>query len=121
MSKAILVVEDDPDIRRGLRELLESEGYFVFTASNGKEALDRLKGSNVLPVLVLLDLMMPVMDGKTFLTELEKDSALEHLPVVVLTAATQSIENKVAGFMRKPVDIDKVLETAARYAGTCCG
>ena len=70
----ILVVDDDPDIRDSLREVLEDEGYEVACVGNGREALDHLKTANPRPCVILLDLMMPVMDGWQFRKEQKQDA-----------------------------------------------
>jgi PAS domain S-box-containing protein len=80
----ILVVDDDADIRQRLRRVLESNGWGVVEAGNGKEALDRVRESP--PKLIMLDLTMPVMDGFAFLRALREDPEHGHIPVVVLTA-----------------------------------
>ena|SRR2546430_15863771 len=110
-KKKLLVVEDDVDIRLGLKELLEDEGYEVDQAENGQEALGKL--GDVLPDVILLDLMMPVMDGFTFLSKLVKvkpDAAIEKL-VIVLTAAGDRANHVkgVRAIMKKPIDIDLLL------------
>jgi PAS domain S-box-containing protein len=85
-SRRILVVDDDADNRRRLARVLESEGWQVSEAENGRVALERLTGSP--PDLIVLDLMMPEMDGFEFLVHLRKNEALRAVPVVVVTAAT---------------------------------
>jgi CheY-like chemotaxis protein len=80
----ILVVDDDEDVRLRLRRVLESNGWGVIEAGNGKEALDRVHESP--PKLIMLDLTMPVMDGFAFLRALREDPEHGHIPVVVLTA-----------------------------------
>ena len=77
----ILVVDDDPDIRDSLREVLEDEGYGTSCVANGREALDFLR-SGKRPCVILLDLMMPVMDGWQFLEEQKRDPALAAIPVL---------------------------------------
>ena len=72
----ILVVDDDPDIRDSLREVLEDEGYEVACVGNGREALDHLKTANPRPCVILLDLMMPVMDGWQFRKEQKQDAEI---------------------------------------------
>jgi CheY-like chemotaxis protein len=79
----VLLVDDDPDLRRRLRGLLEGDGWAVDEAADGREALERLAAK---PSLVLLDLLMPTMDGFEFLDELRRREAFRSLPVVVLTA-----------------------------------
>jgi CheY-like chemotaxis protein len=82
-ARRALVVDDDDDLRRRLRGLLEKDGWAVDEAADGREALDRLGGQ---PSLVLLDLLMPVMDGFEFLAEFRQRDGFETVPVVVLTA-----------------------------------
>jgi CheY-like chemotaxis protein len=81
--RRVLVVDDDADLRRRLRGLLERDGWAVDEAADGREALDRLAAK---PSLVLLDLLMPTMDGFEFLTEFRQREAFRSVPVVVLTA-----------------------------------
>jgi len=87
-SKCILVVEDDMDTRRWLARALEGEGWQVTEAENGRVALERL--AETPPDLILLDLMMPEMDGFEFLAELRSNSTVREVPVVVITAADLS-------------------------------
>lgn len=84
-SNSILVVEDDPDMRRRLLSALSAEDWNVDEAENGRVALDRLMSMQ--PNLILLDLMMPEMDGFEFLTELRKNNLHDKIPVVVVTGA----------------------------------
>ena len=85
-SDTVLVVDDDSAVRTALKELFETEGYDVAVAANGRAALNHLR-VGVRPCVVLLDLMMPVMDGWDFRTEQLKDPALKDIPVFILTAA----------------------------------
>jgi CheY-like chemotaxis protein len=82
----VLIVDDEADLVSGLSELLESEGYRVATAMDGLEALDQLR-RGLRPTVILLDLMMPRMDGWDFRQEQLKDDDLKEIPVIVLTAA----------------------------------
>jgi len=91
----ILVVDDDEDLRESFAGVLEDAGYEAASAGNGREALDFLRSSPP-PCLVLLDLMMPVMDGLSFITEKEADSELANIPVVVITAAAGSRLRSIA-------------------------
>src|SRR4051794_12571685 len=84
--RTVLVVEDDREIRESLQELLEVEGYAVATASNGLEAIELLRSTITHPKIVLLDMMMPVMDGMGFLDILTKDSILGAIPVYIHSA-----------------------------------
>ena len=88
----VLVVEDDPDMRRRLHATLSEEGWTVEEAENGRLALAALSRNR--PNLILLDLMMPEMDGFEFLTELRNDRALHGIPVVVVTGADLSAEDR---------------------------
>ena len=109
-SKEVLIVEDDPDIQDNLRILLEFEGYQVHSVANGAEALQYFESGH-LPALVLLDLMMPIMNGWEFLTACQKDPRFAKIPVVVLSAiANKDIAYGATDFLRKPVSLDALLE-----------
>jgi len=109
----ILVVEDDADIRESLAALLRAEGYTVSTAENGRAAYDLLRRARTLPEVILLDLMMPVMDGWHFRVTQVQDSALADIPVVVLSGAGNVAQEAaalgVAGYVAKPFDVDSLL------------
>ncbi|HEX4923847.1 MAG TPA: response regulator [Bdellovibrionales bacterium] len=113
----ILIVEDDPSIRNGLKELLELEGHDVVTAENGLEGLKKLE--SITPCLVLLDLMMPVLDGYGFLRTLikEKPEVKAETPVILLTAAGQreAASQLVDEVVTKPVDIDRLLDIVKKH------
>lgn len=107
MRDGILIVEDDESIREILKTALEFEGYRVWVAANGQEGIEILsKGASV--CLILLDLMMPVMDGWEFVDAMGKDSELSNIPVVVITAfgdlGGRPIRAKEV--VKKPVDLD---------------
>jgi CheY-like chemotaxis protein len=105
-----LVVDDDPDIRDALCELLEDEGYRAVSAANGQEALTYLKSSD-LPCVILLDLMMPVMDGWAFRAEQRRSG--NTVPIVLLSAAGELGRHQellgAAAIIPKPFDIDHVI------------
>jgi len=82
----VLVVDDEEDLRTTLREILDGEGYATAGACNGVEALNVLRTSAAPPRLILLDLMMPVMDGWEFLTRIDDDSRLHRIPVALMSA-----------------------------------
>lgn len=84
MSKTILVVDDEPDVVRLLQVNLEQAGYQVITAENGQDALGRVAADN--PDLILMDHMMPVMDGLEALKNLKGNQTTAKIPVVILTA-----------------------------------
>lgn len=115
----ILVVEDDFDIRDTLAQILEAEGYDVSGAANGAEALDVL-AHEVPPALILLDLMMPIMNGWQFRTEQLKNPEFAAIPVVVISAdagvgqKAQAIG--AADSLKKPVPLETLLSVVSRYA-----
>ena len=120
-KRSVLIVDDDYDLRETMRDVLEEEGYLVNTASNGQEALDRLRDGES-PEVVVLDLMMPVMDGWHFLDELERDGALADIPVVVMSASedgARSLGDKV--FLSKPLDYHTLIATVARSLDSIAG
>jgi CheY-like chemotaxis protein len=113
--QSILVVEDDDDIRNVMIDVLESEGYHAEAATNGKEALDLLHTINK-PCLVLLDMMMPIMNGREFLDKVMEDSYLAPIPILIVSAVADKTNTKGAvGFLKKPVDIDMVLKMVDQY------
>lgn len=118
-TRRVLIVEDDTDLRRTLKDLLELEGFSVFTSCNGKEALELLKTYNYLPDLILLDLMMPIMDGSTFLHLMRREEDLiSKTPVIVLSAA--GIKEKLVeadGYLKKPLELDALLKIVRQYCG----
>ena len=111
----VLVVEDDVSTRRGLLEFLEEEGYSAVGAENGRRALDMLREIEP-PALILLDLMMPVMDGWQFLTERAAVKGARDCPVVLLSglAFIQGAPG-VADFLAKPLDFVKLRGCLERY------
>ena len=117
-ARCLLVVEDDPDIRAMLSQLLEFEGYEVISASNGREALQRLHGG-ARPFLLLVDLMMPIMDGWEFLEQRAKEPELAAIPVVVFSGdgnVGRAGTLPVAGYLRKPIDCNALLATVERFS-----
>jgi CheY-like chemotaxis protein len=118
VSCRILVVEDDADIRQALEEIIEEHGFSVVGARHGKEALEFLSRAAELPCLILLDLMMPVMDGATFREEQRRDPRIASIPVVLLSAY-RDLEDQAVGLdaisvLSKPPnvrDLVRVLQT----------
>lgn len=105
----LLVVDDDEQIREALTDVLSDEGYAVRTASNGQEALDSLRAGGA-PDVILLDLMMPVMDGIEFLKRRKEEPSLARIPVVVLTAMGASAYSLDAdAIFPKPVELNSLL------------
>lgn len=125
MKRPILIVEDEADIRNNMVMLLEDEGYLVYSASHGKEALDVLRDpKKTLPCLIVLDFYMPVMDARAFLEAFEiekKTNSLPEVTIVLVTAADAQaragIEGKTVAVLKKPIDIDQFLEIVKRYCG----
>jgi CheY-like chemotaxis protein len=117
MTGNILVIDDDPDLRQTLQLLLADQGYGVTAVANGQAGLDQLrKGPR--PILILLDLMMPEMNGWEFLEYASADSTLGSVPVVIMTArpAVEPLPPSAADVLRKPFDFAKLLSTIARCA-----
>jgi CheY-like chemotaxis protein len=107
----ILVVEDDEDIRLTVAEILRDNGYEVDTAIHGVDALRKLEQAR--PRLMLLDLMMPVMDGVTLLQQIVGRPELRSIPVVVFTAHDKPVEvpsEMVVGTLRKPISMKELLQ-----------
>ena len=108
-SIQILVVEDDADVREAVIESLLSVGYRVGWASNGSEALHKLRAMTPQPKLILLDLMMPVVDGWQFREEQLADPTIARVPVVAMTARREVQGLSVDGFLKKPIDLAALL------------
>ncbi|MEW6057727.1 MAG: response regulator [Bdellovibrionota bacterium] len=106
----IMVVEDDTDIRQSLASVVEAEGLRVLCAENGRAALNLLNSFSVLPQLILLDIMMPVMDGWQFLRERNHHPALLGVPVYVMSAIRDArLQEPAEGFLRKPIELDDLI------------
>ena len=107
MMKRVLIVDDEPDIVELIRYNLRAEGYEVITAENGREALE--KAGSALPDLVILDLMMPVMDGLETCKRLKADPRFARIPVLFLTARSGEVDEVIAlelgadDYIRKPI------------------
>lgn len=112
----ILAVEDDDDLRYLYETFLSSEGFEVVSARHGSEALQKLAED---PDVILLDLVLPGMDGYTFLRELRRHPDKRDTPVIVLSAAVPPSRHKIAGadaFIRKPFDFDSLLHVIEGFA-----
>lgn len=115
MSNTVLVVDDDDGIRKALQALLEDEGYRVLAAGNGLEALSLCRDG--LPALILLDLMMPKMDGAAFMNALRL--GYPAVPPVLVLSASQRAPQQVGqmgvdGYLAKPFDLDELLNAVER-------
>ena len=118
---AVLVVDDEPLIAMALEAALEDAGYAVVTAANGRQGLERLAEAPR-PDLVLLDMMMPVMNGPAMLAAMAADPALAGIPVVVLSSLPEEairarVGEGVAAILLKPCTAERVLEAIARALG----
>lgn len=120
-ERMVLVVEDDFDVRDAVHFLLEDLGMRVLTAGDGQEALDLLRKSPELPSLILLDLMMPNMNGYQFRDEQTNDPRLAAIPVVVFSADGRIDDgaHDMGGVpcLRKPVDMDLLVAALVRQLG----
>jgi two-component system OmpR family response regulator len=118
-GRRVLVVDDDPIIQGFLLDALSDEGYEVRTAPNGRDALAVADGWR--PDLIVLDLMMPVMDGRTFRARQREHAKLCDVPVVILSAtrdiSAQSEGLDPAGVFSKPFDLETLLDAVDRLTG----
>jgi two-component system response regulator MprA len=116
----VLVVEDDPDIRELMALVLRVRGWGVETAAGGREALMRLR-CGLRPALIILDMLMPEMDGAQFLAAVRGDAQLARLSVVLLSgdpsALDRVVDLGVDGFLRKPVNVSDLVGVVARMCG----
>jgi CheY-like chemotaxis protein len=114
----VLIVEDDADIRGAIVDALGTCGIDSIEAANGRDALDRLRGPGARPRVILLDIMMPLMDGWQFRAAQRSDPALADIPVVVLTAVGDAEQHArdmdAAGALKKPVRLTDLLDTVER-------
>ncbi len=114
MSK-VLIVDDNDDVREGARRLLEEEGFATLGARNGAEAIGVLEESREPPCLILVDLMMPVMNGWQLLTALSGDVRWAKIPRLVMTASGGDLHLEPTPVLRKPFDCDHLI-SAVREA-----
>jgi CheY-like chemotaxis protein len=116
--KKILIVEDDISIRELLTEILEDEGYLIYSAENGSEGLKSLELS--MPDLIIMDVMMPVMDGYAFRQELMKKSNWNSIPILVMSAQDQGTEklasHGLTNFINKPLELNHFIEQVSLLA-----
>jgi CheY-like chemotaxis protein len=113
-SPLVLVVDDDPDILDAICDILDAEGYRVSRARHGQEALREIESER--PDVILLDLMMPVMDGVAFAQALRLRPAFSDVPIVVISAdgnPHRAAAVGATGYLAKPFDIDALLAQVA--------
>ncbi len=117
-SQGVLVIDDDADIRGALVCALEEQGYRAISAANGLEALEVLRILPTPPSVILLDLMMPVMDGWRFCAEQRQDPLLSKIPVVVVSAhgnvEEEASQVSASAYLRKPFLIEDLLHTISK-------
>jgi len=119
MSKTILIVEDEPKNMKLLRDLLQRFGYEILEASDGEEGV-KSAGENI-PNLVLMDIMMPKMDGLEATRIIKADAKTKHIPIIALTSYAmkgdreRTIEAGCDGYIAKPVDILEVLKAIEHF------
>jgi CheY-like chemotaxis protein len=112
----VLIVEDDADLRDMMAQLLSIEGFDAATVANGREALQYLQQGDR-PDVILLDLMMPVMDGWEFRRQQQADPELAEVPVIVLSALdpNRARDLEADAFLKKPLDFDRLLQLVRQY------
>jgi CheY-like chemotaxis protein len=118
----VMVVDDDPDIREALEMVLETNGHPVVSAGDGLEALTQLRQRGRPPCVILLDLMMPGMNGFELREALHAEPAYAAIPIVVITGAGVDVEHLATGFskdiLRKPFDLKAVLQMVDRHCAS---
>jgi CheY-like chemotaxis protein len=124
-DRLVMVVEDDRDVRETIAEILADNEYQTILASNGEEALSTLRAAPAKPCVILLDIMMPVMNGWEFRAQQKSEAALSTIPVVVITAhadaSRAAAEMEAAGFLRKPLKLESLLASVSRFCAAACG
>ena len=108
----MLIVDDDENIRESLREAFEEEGHEAATAANGREALELLNHSSPRPDVVILDLVLPVLDGGRVYQAMQADAALSKIPVIVSTSNPARAPSGVV-VVPKPLKLDRLLDSVA--------
>jgi DNA-binding response OmpR family regulator len=115
-QKTVLLVEDDADIRDIVQDVLEAEGYDVIPASHGRQALEFLKVASP-PALVILDLKVPLVSGRSVLEMMRNDHTLSSVPIVVMSAITQEKPAGASAFLRKPFSLSSLFDAVHTFAG----
>lgn len=117
LSTTVLVVDDHDDLRELTAEVLRLAEHQVVTAANGVRALEVLTRTRVVPDVILLDLMMPIMDGITFLQHLRRVEGMAHVPVVVMSALPVAPVEGARVTLRKPVPVGDLLKVVREVTG----
>ena len=113
----VLIVEDEEDLREMMREALESKGYSVVTAEEGRDALHKLEGIDHL-CLVLLDLLMPGMNGWDFFEKMRERPELGAVPVIVHSSASGRAPAGVTRVLQKPIMLERLISVVGEYCET---
>ena len=115
----VMLVDDDEDVREAMSELLKTAGYLTLEAGNGKEAIEVLTKAQRLPMLILLDLAMPILDGFGFLRLRARDPLLREIPVFVVSASEPpALTEGIEIFLCKPVEVTRLLQLIGQYRNT---
>ena len=120
MGKKILVVEDEPDVLKIIDFILKKKGYQVITAVDGQEAIE--KAREFLPELIILDFFLPLMSGKEVSEHLKADQALRFIPLLLLTASAENIQEKARecradDYLLKPFEYLELLGKIEKLLG----
>ena len=124
MAKAILVIEDDPRQLRLAQDLIKMCGYVVLTATDGEKGIELAKKHR--PDLILMDILMPKLDGYTACYEIKRAQATKAIPVVMLTGIAHELNKKLAGkfgadgYVAKPFNLQELLDKVKRYESAAC-
>jgi CheY-like chemotaxis protein len=113
VKQSVLVVDDDVDLREGLAELLQDHGYSAVCAADGAQALEIARDLH--PCVILLDMMMPVMDGWAFLAEKKADPSIASIPTLIISAVPQRVLPRADGCIPKPVDVPALLREVGKH------
>jgi CheY-like chemotaxis protein len=117
-NKNILLIEDDIDINEAVTYILQEEGYIVISTFNGQEALEYLRDSNQKPALIILDIMMPIMNGYEFREAQLKDPKISSIPTILLSASGKYEDFSQMNFsecLKKPLDLERLIEVINRH------
>jgi CheY-like chemotaxis protein len=114
MSHTVFVIEDEEELREMMREALELNGYEVVTAAEGQQALDRISGIQNL-CLVILDLVMPGMNGWDFFAEMRQRKELGAVPVIIYTSSPARAPRGATRVLQKPMTFERLLSTVREY------
>lgn len=110
----VLIVEDEQELRESLEELFEDEGFVVSTAENGADALAQLQNASQLPCCMILDLLMPVLNGIELYAEMKQDARLADLPIIVTTSDPSRAPEGLL-IMKKPINLERLVLAVRQY------